>query len=166
MFNSLVGSTFGRLRVKQKIIAKDKSGAWYVCECTCGKIIETSSNKLRRGHTKSCGCYREFSNRKHGHKSKGKTTPTYKSWESMRDRCNNPNKDNFKWYGEKGVTVCERWNNFTAFLEDMGERPVGTSLDRIDPHGNYEPSNCRWADRKTQASNKRATSSTKATSQS
>lgn len=73
----------------------------------------------------------------------------------MRQRCNNPNSDQWKWYGGRGISICERWDNFTLFLEDMGERPQGHSIDRINPDGNYEPSNCRWATPKQQAENNR-----------
>lgn len=90
---------------------------------------------------------------KHGHA--GKDSPTYISWRSMRDRCTNPLKDNYKWYGAIGVTICERWTIFENFLADMGERPSGMTLDRSDPHGNYEPSNCRWATALEQGRNKR-----------
>ena len=70
---------------------------------------------------------------------------------SMKNRCDNPNAINYRWYGAKGIKVCKRWYSFTAFLEDMGERPVGLSLDRINGKKNYMKSNCRWATRKQQA---------------
>lgn len=69
--------------------------------------------------------------------------PLYHTWENMRARCNNPNLDAYKWYGARGITVCERWNNFAKFVEDMGERPEGMTLDRKNNSGNYEPGNCR-----------------------
>ena len=80
-------------------------------------------------------------------------TPTYKSWSEMKLRCKNPDHSRTDCY--VGVTYCEEWENFENFLRDMGVRPEGTTLDRIDPHGNYEPSNCRWADYITQENNRR-----------
>ena len=94
---------------------------------------------------------------KHRNAIKGSESPTYRSWSSMRNRCKNPLNDSYGRYGALGVTVTERWNDFTVFLSDMGERPEGTSIDRIDPAGNYEPNNCRWADQKTQGQNQRST---------
>lgn len=84
-------------------------------------------------------------------------TPTYRTWDNMRTRCFNRNNENYKYYGARGITVCPQWNTFAAFLADMGERPPGKTLDRIDPNGNYEPGNCRWATPATQRWNIRPT---------
>lgn len=99
---------------------------------------------------------RSYDSTVHGH-AVGKTR-TYNSWEAMKNRCLNPNHDKYDYYGGRGITICAAWTSktgFVTFLRDMGARPEGMTLDRIDPDGHYEPLNCRWADAKTQASNKR-----------
>lgn len=82
--------------------------------------------------------------------------PLYGVWSTMKTRCLNSNASGYGWYGARGITVCDRWaNSFFAFVEDMGERPLGYTLDRIDPNGNYEPGNCRWATWSEQVSTRR-----------
>lgn len=87
---------------------------------------------------------------KHGHAN----DPTYRTWMAMIQRCTNPNKSNYKYYGGRGIAVCEKWRTFAGFLEDMGERPDGTTIDRINGDAGYSRENCRWASRVVQASNK------------
>lgn len=83
-------------------------------------------------------------------------TTTYRSWSEMRQRCNNPNNDKYRWYGARGIRVCDRWDtSFENFFADMGERPAGHTLDRKETNGHYEPGNCRWATKRTQMNNMR-----------
>lgn len=92
----------------------------------------------------------------HGHKMKDYTSPTYNTWRGMKLRCGNPNREDYKDYGGRGITVCDRWkNSFIAFLEDMGPRPPGMTLDRKDVNGPYCKDNCKWATKEEQEANKR-----------
>lgn len=96
-----------------------------------------------------------MSNYRHGHGTRGKVTATYRSWMAMKRRCDNPNTDNYQYYGARGVTYDPRWATYVNFLEDMGERPEGTTLDRQDPAGNYCKANCSWATKQEQSSHGR-----------
>lgn len=124
-------------------------------ECKCGEYVIVRSGNLQNRHTVSCGCHGSTARLKHGYRHKGMCDRTYQSWDHMIQRCTNPNNDAWEDYGGRGIKVCDHWLKFENFLEDMGERPAGTSIDRVDPFGNYEPDNCRWADRFVQANNKR-----------
>lgn len=95
----------------------------------------------------------KFNSLKHGHTAGGRRSPEYVSWLNMIARCTNPKHPGWKWYGGKGVRVCDRWLTFENFFIDMGERPTGKSIDRINSHGAYEPGNCRWATSKEQNRN-------------
>lgn len=157
----LTGKQYGRLTAVRRVNLKHGTG--WECVCSCGNIKQVYTQNLRNGKTKSCGCYQSDHqsqviterNTVHGHNVVGNSTPTYRSWIAMRQRCNDQNSDNYPNYGGRGITICERWDNFLLFLEDMGERPPDTSIDRIDVNGNYEKDNCRWATRSQQQKNKR-----------
>lgn len=132
--------------------------------CDCGVIFVCSGANMKSGNTSSCGCYRDETRANggivtHGHsiaeKGSRKPTKTYRSWMAMRRRCLYDKHPAFNHYGGRGITVCESWALFENFLADMGERPPRMTLDRKDPDGHYTKANCRWANSKTQASNRR-----------
>jgi hypothetical protein len=125
-----------------------------VCRCDCGTEKEIYATHVRTGHIKSCGCLRVDrgrANATHGKSHSG----AYKSWTSMLSRCRNPNDGAYPMYGARGISFCKRWNDFTKFYADMGDRPAGHSIDRINNYKNYSPGNCRWATCKEQSQNKR-----------
>lgn len=144
----ITGQHFGRLVVVRFSHIGENRYAQWICACDCGAEALISGDKLRRGFTSSCGCLRrelaERRNLKHGHARVGSLTPTWHSWHAMMERCYRPTNDSWKHYGGKGIEVCKRWHIFENFLADMGERPLGKTLHRIDSNKNYEPSNCEW----------------------
>ena len=144
---------FGRLIVKEIIFEGKKCIC--KCVCDCGKVKDIYKNNLIWGRTKSCGCLRKelMSKRatKHGMSSK----KVYVSWYRMLRRCYVISDIGYKDYGNRGIKVCERWHKLENFYEDMGDRPKGKTLARINNEGNYELNNCRWADLSIQNRNQR-----------
>ena len=127
-----------------------------VCQCDCGteSVVVMPRDFLRS--TRSCGCLRREQLLRHGHGSRAAGYhPLYRTWMGMRERCSNPRHVEWERYGGRGIHVCARWSDFAAFLADMGERPEGMTLDRIDVDGNYEPGNVRWATAQEQYANQR-----------
>lgn len=159
----LSGMKFGRLTVLHRVPAPSSTtsrSVFWMCTCDCGKNHITSTNSIRVGDSKSCGCLRNEQNAvaslKHGYAIKGHT-PEYRSWAHMIQRCYNPNNDSYCYYGARGITVCPRWrNSFENFLQDMGRKPDPLlTIERINVNGNYEPGNCIWIPRSEQPKNTR-----------
>ena len=154
------GERFGRLVILEEI-NEEISGAnkfrKFACECDCGGRKEVRLNSLRIGATKSCGCLNAEESTKRGATHGRSKTKIYDIWAAMLQRCFYKNSKSYKNYGGRGIKVCKNWLKFENFYNDMGDRPEGRSLDRIDNNGNYEYKNCRWATKKEQDDNKRTT---------
>lgn len=166
--SELLGKVFERLTVVEFTGFSERRGGHqrrvglWKCRCVCGNEVIHRTTELIRETVKSCGCLPSDLARQLGKraadwtKTHGMTgTSTYITWRATINRCYYVKHKSYDAYGGRGITVCDRWHTFENFMADMGERPPGTSINRIDNDGNYEPGNCEWATPKTQAQNRR-----------
>lgn len=154
-----IGEKFSRLTVLGDAPYREGNKNRRVhARCDCGTIRDYVLSEVRLGKTQSCGCLQRSGEpyKRHGHVTKRRFSPEYYSWASMMTRCTNSNHPKYSDYGGRGIRVCERWHTFENFLEDMGPRPDGMTLERVLVNEGYEPENCVWATRKRQSNNTRS----------
>jgi hypothetical protein len=167
-FRDLTGQTYNLLTAAWPVGKDKRNNVYWLFFCKCGNFVVRPMKVVTHPYfpSLSCGCLpdtRIVVNVPHGHARNRKDSPgygtgTYHSWQQMKDRCLNPKTKHWKHYGGRGIKVCARWagpDSFKNFLADMGEKPPGLTIDRVNNDGNYEPGNCRWATRKQQSQNRR-----------
>lgn len=157
--DNLKDMQFGNLKVLSRApMHKTPSGqsvTKWVCVCICGKCIEVTAQNLKNGHTRSCGCAYKQNNLKHGECIGGNVSRLYNIWAGVKARCYSKKNPKYKYYGGRGISICDEWHDFEAFKAwaiDSGYNN-NLTIDRINNDGNYEPKNCRWVNQKIQSNN-------------
>ena len=148
----MIGQTFGYLTVIERLNRDKKLGMLFRCRCECGNERTVPHSNLLTGNTRSCGCLKLRAN---GLPFRGASRlRAFQTWKHMRERCEDPANKSYPRYGGRGIKVCDGWLRFENFFADMGERPPGLTLERVDNERDYEPSNCIWADMRRQQNNR------------
>lgn len=157
----LTGQKFGKLKVIRRNGMNERRKALWLCKCDCGNEITAEGCLLRNGHIKSCGCLRIQIITKHGYANHSRVDRLYRVWKQIKCRCKNPKVKEYKYYGGRGIKLCEEWNDYEVFRKwalshgyDKDAEWGKCTIDRIDSNKNYEPDNCRWVDMKVQQNNK------------
>lgn len=156
------GDRFGSLTATADEIKSARGARLIVCVCDCGAMKGAAPSDLFSGRVKSCGCQKRLraqkmgkSNVRHGHTLGHVRSPTYLSWQNMMQRCYDQKTNGFHNYGGRGIVVCIEWHSFDRFFADMGTRPDGKTIERLDVNGDYGPDNCIWATLSHQSANRR-----------
>jgi len=156
---TMLGNTYGELTCTTEFTGRKGKNLMAGFTCSCGNVIIAARSNVKSGHTKSCGCiWLPAIIKRLTTKENGSAHPLWSTYKGMVGRCINKGDSAYPYYGGRGIKVCDRWaENFWNFVSDMGDRPQGYTLDRINVNGDYEPSNCRWASRRDQSGNTRIT---------
>jgi hypothetical protein len=144
---------FGRLTVIERNGSDKRGKAYWTCLCSCGGKTLKTTNGLLSGDNKSCGCLKTGDHTTHGLSK----TREYRIWQGIKERCLNPKRREYKWYGGRGIKICDRWMEFENFIADMGKSPENYTVDRKDVNKGYDPENCIWIPFKKQGWNTRKT---------
>ena len=154
----MIGRKFNKLTVLKLLNYKRNGRFVYQCQCDCNKIVEITGTNLRLGRSRSCGCLQKEINIKRLIKHGKSYSKIYKIYSAMIQRCYNPKNEAWEYYGERGIKICKRWlgkKGFINFYQDMGDKPKGLSLDRINNNKGYSKNNCQWSTPLQQVLNRR-----------